>query len=275
MNTKHGLLYWRVFSPPAIFRYKLAILAMGMISCLPVSPAQAQMQLLSDNRNLSAGADVSNPGDPVISYTGDYSATATPTAPFANFSSSLSGQATMVWSATPQITETQSGYANADQDSSIAANQIFYTSVESGYGTGNLGQGQGSSSMTVSFCVISSAVFNITIDGLGDPLGSSSDFILSSVDQGILDTATTDSLVQEGMYGVNVYYSGTLNPGDVYTLMVTSNGGGTGQNGNGGGFSLDLNVTSVPEPSLMACGTESLAALVVLVGFARRENIKS
>jgi len=281
MQTKQCPIRWPIFPVPTIFSLKRALLVIGMIGGFQASIAQAQLDFLSANRTVTGQAGVYSPGDPITSYTGPYSYTATPGSPFANFSGNASGEADMVYSVTPQVSATQSGYVNAYQNSFLNSDEIYFDSVEAGFGSGgNLGYGNGSSSMAVSFSVLSPAIFDITLDGLGDPLGSASDFILSSLNQGVLDTANTSSLLGEGKFGVDVSYSGNLIPGNVYTLTVTSSGGGFGQFADGGGLYLDMDVTTpdavvsaVPEPSVMACWTGLFVILYLVVDFARKRKI--
>lgn len=121
-----------------------------MTACLLllVSTAQAQLSYQADARLVSgfAGVDTgtySLPPNYVISYSGDYAGSETPSSAFADFLSNLSGTATLVagWTNAagqpmPSYTVTASAYAV--QNSWLHAGEISYASWEASSGSSSL-----------------------------------------------------------------------------------------------------------------------------------------
>lgn len=220
----------------------------------------AQLIYLTDTRNVSGLATVNNVSQYnsapyyTTSYSGDFSSSAAPSSAFADFLANANGSAifqggmTLPGGPSPfSITST----VMASQNSFLHSQELYFSAAESSFGSpGTFGQpssqwsAEGSSSLQVSFQVLSPITFSLMLQGTGDPFSSSDNFSLSSTSQGVLFSGNTVSMLQKGQYGSAIDYSGTFTPGNTYTLTLNSQG-----SLDGGGLTADL---VVPEPSMGA-----------------------
>ena len=243
-----------------------------MVACslLVAATGYAQLNYLSDSRSVSGFARIntaaySSPPDYVISYSGDYSGSATPSSPFADFSDGPNGVATLVYGMSlpyPPGPNTVTASVGASQNSFLHPQELSYLSHEGGWGTpsqnGTMPSGassQATSVLQVSFSVSAPVAYSLMCEGTGDPLACSDNWNLNGVNQGVLASGPTPFQVNFE-WGVPIYYSGTFIPGDIYTLSLSSAG-----SLDGGGLRVDL--TPVPEPSsTVLLGLGLLLALV-------------
>jgi hypothetical protein len=249
---------------------RVGVLLVLALSFLSVANGFAQLIYLSDSRSVSGYANVNWPSDPIYyttSFTGNFSGSASPSAPFADFATNLSGSATLIggfFSANPagggmDIPITVNSSVSVSQNSFLHPQELNYSSFEGNSGTlassganvqGKYWYGGGGSSLQVSFEVLSPVPYTLWVSGTGDPVSVADSYTLSSAAQGVLVSSTSTNLLN--YWGPRIYYSGVFNPSDIYTLTLTSNG-----ENDGGGLMADL---TVPEPS-----TAGLAGLALLV----------
>jgi hypothetical protein len=252
--------------------YHIPWLLLTAMSCFAVATGYAQLNYLSDSRSVYAYATVDTNGftyAPTISYSGDFSGSATPSTQFADFGINYSGTATAVLSgltgntgqSIPPETITATGFAS--QTSFLHPLELYYNSWEATWGTppysGLLPPGTwayGTSSLQVSFNVSSPVAYSLTYEGLLDPLGGGFSLTLSSALQGVLINTNSGQLMNYGEYGVPINYSGTFEPGDIYTMNIYSEG-----ELDDNGVMVDIVV--VPEPSSMVLGGLALGVSLV------------
>lgn len=261
-------------------KYPLA----AALCCLAAVNGYAQLNYLSDSRSLSGFATVGSQAPPyyVISSSGNYSASVAPSAPFADLSGSVNGGATLVEGLTGvnNYMNTYSASVYAGQTSFLHPLELSYRSFEFAGGTQE-GNGEGSSSLQVSFSVSSPVAYDFTCEATGDPLACWDIWNLSSAIQGVLAAETTGSLLQEARYGLPIDYSGTFNPGAVYTLTLSSEGGKPGSGSppfeDGGGLFADLTIASgsVSQPVPDSVATVALLGTVLCLLVAVRTKLRS
>lgn len=232
-----------------------------MVACsfLAAATGYAQLNYLSDSRSVSGFARIdtssySFPPDYLISYSGDYSGSSTPSAPFADFSGGVNGTATLVYGWVPPYPAgpyTVTASVGSGQTSFLHSQELYYGSNEQGWGTPaqypNMPSGawaEATSSLQVSFSVSAPLAYSLTCTMLGDPVSCADSWSLNSATEGVLATGP-DSLQRMNEWGVPIDYAGTFNPGDIYTLSLSSAG-----SLDGGGLRVDLLV--VPEPSSLS-----------------------
>lgn len=241
-------------------------LALALI-WLAAPSAHAQIIYTSDNRSISAAVGINTNAGPIslgglatVTYSGDYSGSAAPSSPYANFNGSLFGTAN-VSTAYGGVSNYFSFNVTANQTSSLGAQGISYSSgVHEGDNYPNLSPPYSQISETsyfqVSFMVATATPYDLDITRGVDPSFSGETWSLNSANLGNLVSGPSgvDGLSTEGTFN----YSGMFTPGDVYTLTLyehaTSHGGAplvTEEEG-------DLQATlSVPEPKsslLLAMG---------------------
>jgi hypothetical protein len=249
-----------------------SLVVMAFYCCVSIN-GFAQLIYLTDTRSVSGSASfgTNQYGTPpfyIASYSG-YSGSASPSGPFADFQGSVIGSAILATGITnpntgqvlPPITNTAT--IGANQSSFLHSQELYYQSGEfASPSSANGWVATGDSSLQVTFSVAAPVAYNLSVLGLGDPLGSSDSYNLSSANLGALMNGNTGTMLQANDYGIRLNYSGTFNPGDVYTLTLDSHGGAIGpaQFGDGGGLQVDL---VVPEPSMTAL--EGLAFLIFLL----------
>jgi hypothetical protein len=277
----------RIFRRLKYLRRVQSLFVMAFLCCVAVN-GFAQLIYLTDTRSISGSASIAG-GVPTEDQTppfylnsySPFSGSAMPSAPFADFQGSASGTGTLTFaysnSATGQLIPfSNSGEVDARQTSFLHPQELYFSSTEFGSTPGTESSqwtAQGSSFLQVTFTVSAPTPYTLTCTGTGDPIASYLSYNLSGADQSVLvngDTSTMfNSRFQE--YGVPFIYTGSFNPGDVYTLTLQSQGGfiGSGPNGDGGGFVADL---VVPEPSMTAFA--GLAFLIFLLQAYRMRQPK-
>ncbi len=232
-----------------------------VFGCFSSVSSFAQFNFISDSRSVSGSASVNNVSQfgsapyYTTSYTGDYSGSAAPALPFADFQGNANGSAVfqggISFPSGPQPFSINST-TTASQNSFLHSQEIFYSSVESAAGFSDNGSlsgrwmGQGSSLLSVTFQVAAPTPFSFVVAGTGDSASTSDSYSLTSSGEGTLLSGNTFTMVHvDHNYGGFIDYSGIFNPGNTYTLILDSVG-----NSDGGGLQADL--TTVPEPSLAA-----------------------
>ncbi len=251
-------------------------LLLTALGCFLSANGFGQLIYLTDARSVSGSAAVNNvsqynsPPYYTTSYSGDYSGSAAPNSPFADFMGSVNGSANFqggVMNSGQQTPINITSTANASQTSFLHSQELYFSGSESTSGSpGSFGQpssqwsADGSSSLQVSFEVLIPVKFNLMVQGTGDPFTSSDDFSLSSSSQGVLFSGNTTTMLQRNQYGTSLDFSSTFLPGNTYTFTLDSQG-----NLDGGGLMADL---SVPEPSMTA-----LAGLAFLIFLFRVRKI--
>jgi hypothetical protein len=252
----------------------LFVMALG---CFLSANGFGQLVYLTDTRSISGYAKVNNvsqynsPPYYTTYYSGDFSGSAMPYSPFADFMGNVNGTATfqggMTNSGGGQTPITITSTVMASQTSFLHSGELYFNASESSSGSpGTFGQpssqwsAEGSASLQVSFEVLIPIPFNLMLQGTGDPFASSDDFSLSSSSQGVLFSGDTTSMLQRNQYGTPFDFSGTFTPGNIYTLTLDSQG-----QLDGGGLAADL---TVPEPSMTA-----LAGLAFVIFLLRVRQI--
>ncbi|HVM48083.1 MAG TPA: hypothetical protein VMU04_08650 [Candidatus Acidoferrum sp.] len=247
----------------AIGRRVFLCLAAGGLG-LAASNGLAQLNYLSDTRTVSAAVrfnplnwDYGNPSN-IVSYSGDYSASANPTAPFADFGTTLNGTATLVTSVYG-YQSTLSASVSAGQTSFLRPQELSYSSSVAESGSAMPDGYTESSFLQVSFSVSAPLAYSLTCQRGPDPAFSNETWSLASANQGQLLSSPT-SPGPPGWDGP-FDYSGTFLPGDVYTLTLNETGGAVMPNSfDAGGLSVDL--VAAPEPSTLALEALGLALLL-------------
>lgn len=257
---------------------KVRFLLVLALSFLSAGSGFAQLIYLSDTRSVGGYADVNSEFSTApyytTSFTGNFSGSASP-AQFANFATNWGGAANFVgglFSTNPagggtDLPMTINSTVSVSQNSFLQSQELYYSSFETVSGTpGDPDQpsgywsGAGTSSLQVSFEVLSPVSYTLRLVGTGDSAAGSDTYNLSSAAQGTLVGGSTYTMLfQQHNYGGPIYYSGVFDPGNTYTLTLTSSG-----NLDGAGLMADL---TVPEPSMPA-----LAGLVFLIFCFRRRG---
>lgn len=249
------------------------------LSCFVSAKGFAQLIYLTDTRSVSGSASVTdvsqyNSGPYyTTSYSGDYSGSAAPSSQFGDFQGNANGgaifQGGLNLPGGNQSAMTISSSVAASQNSFLHLDELYFSAFESSSGSpGSLGQpstqwsAQGSSSLQVTFQVLSPIDFNFLLQGTGDPSASSDDFSLSSSGQGVLFSGNSESMLQKNEYGTAIDYSGTFMPGNTYTMTLDSQGGL-----DGGGLIADM---VVPEPSMTALAGLALVIFLLKVRMNQR-----
>jgi hypothetical protein len=255
-----------------------SLVVMAICCCICIN-GFAQLVYLTDSRSISGSASASGLVAPPVYYTvsySGYSGSATPSAPFADFQGGASGTAIYVGGFSNPINGQVSLFTNTAtitdvQKSFLHSQELYFNSSEFGSGSPSSANGwsaQALSSLKVTFSVSDPVTYNLIVQGLGDPIASFDSYNLSSANQGVLASGDTRTMIQMQDYGNRLSYSGTFNPGDVYTLTLESQGGANGPApfGDGGGLLADL---VVPEPSMTA-----LAGLAFLIFLLRPHRMR-
>jgi hypothetical protein len=187
---------------------------------LAAATVHAQITYLSDARSASghAALDLSDfAGAVSISYSGDDSQSATPSAPFADFNTSLLGgaQADVMW------VYGQRRYGagfSAAQTSSLSPLQLYYSgSASAGQDDpfSLVGVASSASQFSVSFSVSNSIPYALRCTPSGGPLG----WTLSSSSQGVI---ISENYPPSQDYSEHDY-TGTFLPDQTYTLQANIN----------------------------------------------------
>jgi hypothetical protein len=273
----------RIFKRLRYLRRVQSLFVIALLCCVAVN-GFAQLIYLTDTRSVSGSASLATslanaiPTPPyyVNSYS-PFSGSAMPSAPFADFQGSASGTGTLTFALSNAVTGQLTPFSNSDdvdasQTSFLHPQELYFNSVEGGDIPGSqLSQwtAQGSSSLQVTFTVSAPTPYTLTCRGTGDPVASYLSYNLSSADQGVLVNGNTYTMLNVHEFGAPFIYTGSFDPGEVYTLTLQSQGGftGPGPNGDGGGFIADL---VVPEPSITAFA--GLAFLIFFCGHIERGN---
>lgn len=250
------------------------------LGCFLSANGFAQLAYLTDTRSVSGYATVNNvsqynsPPYYTTSYSGDFSGSAMPSSPFADFAGNINGTATFQGGMTNsggQTPMTITSTVMASQTSFLHSQELYFNASEFSFGSpGTFGQpstqwsAEGSSSLQVSFEVLIPVTFNLMMQGTGDPFSASDDFSLSSSSQGVLFSGDTTSMLQRNQYGTPFDFTGTFTPGNIYTLTMDSQG-----QLDGGGLTADL---TVPEPSMTALAGLAFAIFLLRV---RQINLRA
>jgi len=168
-------------------RLAMRSLTLAAIGWLVAANVHAQITYWTDARSASgyAALDTNDfPGALSISYTGDDSQSATPSAPFADFNASLHGgaQADVMWG----YGQRSYGAAfSAAQTSSVSPLQLYYSGSASAAQDDPFSGGgltSSASQFSVSFSVSNSIAYALRCTPSGGPLG----WTLSSSSQGVI-----------------------------------------------------------------------------------------
>lgn len=249
----------------------------------PVAPsAHAQIIYVSDNRSVSAAVGIDTNANSIslgglatVTYSGNYSGSASPSSPYADFNSSLAGTAN-VSSAYNGVSNYFSFNVTASQNSSLGAQGISYLSgVHEGdnYPNQNAPYSQISetSSFQVSFMVATTTPYDLTLTRGIDPSFSQETWSLTSANFGSLVSGPPPVFpggpTAEGTFN----YSGMFNPGDVYTLTMYEHaafhGGAPSVTGEEGDLQALLEVPE-PESSFLL----GMGALCLIAARHRRKS---
>lgn len=231
-----------------------------------VQRAQAQLTYVTDNRSVGISVYINNvqlPGGG--SYTNiNYSASQTPSSPFSQFSLSVGGSVSFP-------SDEYGGcfaVSNVGQVTSVSPGQFQFNSD---LGTAAGGLNGNNSASAYSYCQVSFNVFNPQEFNLstvwdsqrGDiPASGSGDFQLTSVNDGVIWDSEPGP---QWPYAQNSF-SGTLVPGDTYSISVSMSSGLSWRDSVAESHNVELGaaLTIVPEPSsivLSALGLAGLAAI--------------
>lgn len=234
--------------------------------------AQAQIIYVSDNRSVSADLglntnSLSEGGLNSVTYSGDYSGSASPSVPFAGFNGDASGGVNATTVFRNVTTNNYSGSVYAIQDSSLGLQGITYSSgVSENDNFPNLtfySRVGESSYLQVSFMVATATPYSLscTIPYENDPEFSSETWTLASANLGNLVTGPPTMGNIAGTFN----YSGMFTPGDVYTLTLqehaSQHGGQPIVQGEVGFLDVSL---AIPEPKsslLLGMGMLGLVAI--------------
>jgi uncharacterized repeat protein (TIGR03803 family) len=232
-------------------------LTLAAIGWLVAANVHAQITYWTDARSASgyAALDTNDfPGALSISYTGDDSQSATPSAPFADFNASLHGgaQADVMWG----YGQRSYGAAfSAAQTSSVSPLQLYYSGSASAAQDDPFSGGgltSSASQFSVSFSVSNSIAYALRCTPSGGPLG----WTLSSSSQGVI---ISEDYPPSQDYSEHIY-TGTFLPDQTYTLQANINvvSGFPGFNGIG-----SLEVVCVGNPPASVPGVWTLWASAV------------
>ncbi|MEU3644466.1 M28 family peptidase [Lentzea sp. NPDC034063] len=133
--------------------------------------------------------------------------------------------------------------------------------------SGSVAQGS-SATATVNTATVSGAAQTVALSATGLPSGASAAFSPASVTTGSSSTMTisTGSSTPAGTYNVTVNAAGTTTKSTVYSLTVTSGGGGGGCSGsNGDDVTINDNATVESSIAISGCSTAPSATSTVPV----------
>lgn len=225
------------------------------------SSVQAQIIYLSDDRSItvSGGISVPNYGPGIFeSYSGGYSSSTSPAAPFMELNTDVTGSASLfVSNGVEQSTYTTR--AEAQQTSILNSSGIYYASDPVGPSPilgGPSDSGCASSFLTVSFMVPAQLTYNLTA---WNALGFNQDFSFTALGPDPWSSA------QPNLDGSSTW-SGQLDPGVVYTLSLKTFTDEEWPNmelitPGISGMQVDLTVVPEPEPIwLLVLGLAGLVA---------------
>lgn len=250
-------------------------LVFAAIIWLAASAVQAQLIYVSDDRGISASVgydtnSLSQEGAAVLSYSGNYSESAGPSSPFADFSTDLGGSAGVSYSMFG-FTNTWTANVGAEQVSTLNALGISFGSSVNEGGNHYPGSCNELSFLHVSFIVSAPVIYDLTCLRGPDANFSAESWRLDSANLGVLVTTPSANGPNNG-YGPPCSYSGLLVPGDEYTLTLQETAGfTTSPYGDSGVLQVDF---TVPEP-----GTNLLLGLglcgFIALGMERRQRRKA
>jgi len=234
------------------------------VTWLAASVGHAQITYLSANRGatVSLGYDTNSlaqEGTTISSYSGNYSAAAGPSSPFADFSTVLGGSAGVAYSLA-NLTNTWSASAGAEQTSSLNAQGILFSASVNEGGNRYPDYCNEASFLQVSFIVSAPVSYELTCEGGPDPFFSAESWRLTSANLGVLVNGSDKGA--GGTSGIPVSYSGVLVPGDEYTLTLQETAGfTTSPYGDSGGLQVDFTVPESAPQWLLGWGLGGVLAL--------------
>jgi hypothetical protein len=190
----------------------------------------AQIIYVSDNRSTGASvgidtnaASLSLGGLATVTYSGDYTASGSPSSPYADFNSALNGTI-YVSTAYHGVSNSYSANVYAQQVSSLGSQAITYSStVQQSWNlasTAPFTKCSESSFLQVSFMVGTATPYELTLTRGFDTFFGPGTWTLSSANLGTL-VDTPSGPVNSGQFS----YSGIFTPGDVYTLTLRQGAG--------------------------------------------------